>query len=565
MSLFGSIQLANNALRAQQIGLQVVGQNISNANTPGYIREQVVLSPAPTQQVGSLLLGLGVQVDGVVQIIDNFLEERLRGASSERANTSAQEEAFVQLEGLIGELGDTDLSTSLTNFFNSVSEVLNQPESVAVRNLAVLRGQTLSDDVSLLGGRVANLREDINDRVQEHAKNINELTETIRKLNIQIAATEGGDVSKSDAVGLRDQRLNALTALSEIVDIRVVEQASGTVNVSVGGEFLVADGNRRQVYAASTTDRGQAIAEVRFADTDSQVNVASGELSGLLAARDHLLGGFLDQLDDFAATLAFEFNKIFSSGQGLSGYQSVTAEFAVDAIDAPLDEAGLPFTPSNGSFDILVKDQETGITETTNIRVDLNGLNGDSSLQEIVAQLNAVNGVTATIGADRVVSIVSDSSDQEFAFGADTSGLLAALGINTFFTGSGSGSLNVAQALKNDPGKFAASSGGIATDTANAERLAGFFDRPLESQNNDSLSTLYGRLTGGVTQGSAVARNVAEGASVFESSLAGQKLATSGVNLDEEIVRMIQYQRAFQMTARYISELDELLQILINL
>ncbi|MEX1223809.1 MAG: flagellar basal body rod C-terminal domain-containing protein, partial [Pirellulales bacterium] len=436
---------------------------------------------------------------------------------------------------------------------------------VAVRNLAVLRGQTLSDDVSRLGGRVANLREDINDRVQEHAKNINELTETIRKLNIQIAATEGGDVSKSDAVGLRDQRLNALTALSEIVDIRVVEQASGTVNVSVGGEFLVADGNRRQVYAASTTDRGQAIAEVRFADTDSQVNVASGELSGLLAARDHLLGGFLDQLDDFAATLAFEFNKIFSSGQGLSGYQSVTAEFAVDAIDAPLDEAGLPFTPSNGSFDILVKDQETGITETTNIRVDLNGLNGDSSLQEIVSQLNAVNGVTATINADRVVSIVSDSSDQEFAFGADTSGLLAALGINTFFTGSGSGSLNVAQALKNDPGKFAASSGGIATDTANAERLAGFFDRPLESQNNDSLSTLYGRLTGGVTQGSAVARNVAEGASVFESSLAGQKLATSGVNLDEEIVRMIQYQRAFQMTARYISELDKLLQILINL
>ncbi|MEX1223551.1 MAG: flagellar basal body protein, partial [Pirellulales bacterium] len=147
MSLFGSIQLANNALRAQQIGLQVVGQNISNANTPGYIREQVVLSPAPTQQVGSLLLGLGVQVDGVVQIIDNFLEERLRGASSERANTSAQEEAYVQLEGLIGELGDTDLSTSLTNFFNSVAEVLNQPESVAVRNLAVLRGQTLSDDV----------------------------------------------------------------------------------------------------------------------------------------------------------------------------------------------------------------------------------------------------------------------------------------------------------------------------------------------------------------------------------------------------------------------------------
>jgi len=64
MSLFSSIQLASNALNAAQIGLQVAGNNIANADTPGYIRQQVVLSPAPTQQYGGLLLGLGVQVEG---------------------------------------------------------------------------------------------------------------------------------------------------------------------------------------------------------------------------------------------------------------------------------------------------------------------------------------------------------------------------------------------------------------------------------------------------------------------------------------------------------------------
>ncbi|MEX0586963.1 MAG: flagellar basal body protein, partial [Pirellulales bacterium] len=113
MSLFSSIQLANNALRAQQIGLQVTGQNIANANTPGYIREEVVLTPARTQRVGSLNLGLGVQVSGVIQKIDRFLENRLRNASSDRAAGEVQQETFAQLEGLIGELGDTDLSTSL--------------------------------------------------------------------------------------------------------------------------------------------------------------------------------------------------------------------------------------------------------------------------------------------------------------------------------------------------------------------------------------------------------------------------------------------------------------------
>ena len=85
MSLFGSIQMASNTLRAMQIGLQVVGQNVANANTPGYIREEVIFNPAATQKYGSLRLGMGVEVSAVVQKIDRFLESRLRGAMSERA------------------------------------------------------------------------------------------------------------------------------------------------------------------------------------------------------------------------------------------------------------------------------------------------------------------------------------------------------------------------------------------------------------------------------------------------------------------------------------------------
>src|SRR5690348_4399401 len=114
MSLFSSIQLANNSLRAMQVGLQVVGQNIANANTPGYIREEVALTPAPTQRNGNLLLGLGVQVTAIVQKIDHFVEERLRGSTSDRVSAETQEQTFQQLEGLLAELGDSDLSTSMT-------------------------------------------------------------------------------------------------------------------------------------------------------------------------------------------------------------------------------------------------------------------------------------------------------------------------------------------------------------------------------------------------------------------------------------------------------------------
>src|SRR5690606_25061482 len=78
MSLFSTLQLTSNALQAHQIGLQVAGQNIANVNTPGYSRAEVNLIPASTQRVGKLLLGLGVEVDSIVQKTDTHLNERLR-------------------------------------------------------------------------------------------------------------------------------------------------------------------------------------------------------------------------------------------------------------------------------------------------------------------------------------------------------------------------------------------------------------------------------------------------------------------------------------------------------
>src|SRR5215210_5796776 len=98
MSLFSSLQIANNALVAQQLGLQVTGNNVANANTPGYIREQLVLRPAPTQYHGGLLLGMGVEVEAVIQRTDRFLEERLRRSGADLANGEAQEAAYTEIE-----------------------------------------------------------------------------------------------------------------------------------------------------------------------------------------------------------------------------------------------------------------------------------------------------------------------------------------------------------------------------------------------------------------------------------------------------------------------------------
>ncbi len=565
MSVYGSIRMAANSLRANQIAMQVVGQNLANANTEGYIREEVVLSPAPTQRLGGLLLGMGVEVEAVIQKIDNFLEERLRGSVSERSSNSVKEDAYLQLETMINELGDTDLSTRLNDFFSAVSEVLNQPESVSVRNLAVLQAATLANDMNRLSERVQGLRSDLNDRVTAMADRINRLIEEIRTLNVRITQTEGGDISKSDAVGLRDQRLKALENLAELIEIRVTEQTSGSVVVYAGGDFLVYDGVSRPVEVVLDNDRGLTIADLQISETDSVLGTAGGELRGLTAARDEILGGFLDRLDDFARTLVFEFNKIYSSGQGLQGFERLTSEFSVDNTGLPLNRAGLKYTPTNGSFQVLVRSKSTGLTETNEILVDLNGLGRDLTLEGLSQKLDAIDGIHARTTSYGNLEIWAESEDQEFAFARDTSGLLASLGVNTFFGGWSARSMGVNQAVKDNPALFAASQGGIGADTENAVVLAQFYDYPLESEGGTTLEILYDRLMGETTQGSTVARAMAEGARIFEQTLRGQKLATSGVAVDEETIRLMAYQRSFQASARYIKVLEELLATIVSL
>jgi len=565
MSLFSSINQANNSLKAAQVGLQVVGQNIANASTPGYSREEVVLTPAPTQKTGGLLLGLGVQVRAVVQKVDKFLDQRLRSATSDRVGAEVQQQTYRTLESLMGELGKTDLSTSLTSFFGSLNDVVNQPEDVLVRGLAVEKGATLAQDIKRLDSRVRDERSNLNARVVGLADDVNRLTDEIRSLNVRIATAEGGDVSASDAVGLRDQRYLALQNLAKLVDIKVTEQDSGTLTVFVGGEYLVFGGQQRAVQVVSTNDRGTTVAEVQLADSQSPLNVTGGELGGLLAARDSVLGGFLDGLDQFTQTLVFELNKIHTSGQGITGYGSLTSEFGVDNTTAPLDEAGLPFVPANGTFQVLVQDKQTGKTKTELIPIALDGLDSDTTLTGLAASFDAIDGISAQITSVGKLKLTSDSANSQFAFADDTSGVLAALGINTFFGGSTALDVHVQNGLLDDPSKLAVSRGGIGEDSANAVKLAAFADQPLESQGGVSALVLHERLVGKVTQGSAVAGSVAEGFRAFEQTLDGQRLATSGVNLDEEAVKMITLQRTYQATARYIATLSDLLDVLVNL
>jgi flagellar hook-associated protein 1 FlgK len=569
MGLFGAIQMGGNTLRAMQIGLQVVGNNIANANTPGYVRQEAIYVPAPVQKVGGLILGTGVLVDGIVQKLDRFVQERLIGARGDRAGTEVQEQVYRDLEVLLNELSEeVDLSSSLTGFFNAIDEVMKDPGNVATRNLAVEKGNALAQNIVSVHNRAFSLQRELDQRITAVADEINTLSEQIRLLNIQIASTEGGNSSPSEAAGLRVQRQNAVDRLSELVGITVNEQPSGGLAISVGGEFLVFEGQRRDVEIGATNETGLAHGFVQFADTDAALTTSAGELSGLYLGRDEIIESFLTRLDDLAGTLAFEFNKVYSQGQGLVGFQELTSVEGVSDPDAALDAAGLAFTPISGAFDLVISSRSGAqLTQTQTILIDLDGLDDDTTLSDLAAQLDAIDGLSASVTSRGELQLSSESNDLEFSFSGDTSGVLAALGLNTFFTGSTAATLGVNGELRgiSNAARFAASLGGVGNDADNAERLAAFLDEPLESAGNASLADLYNELLNEVTQGSSIARSMAEGFRVFEGTLEGKLQAVSGVSIDEEAIKMITLQRIYQASARYIQAVTELLDLLVDL
>ncbi|MEN1678682.1 MAG: flagellar hook-associated protein FlgK [Planctomycetota bacterium] len=575
MSLFGSIQLGGNTLQAMQIGLQVVGNNIANANTTGFIREEVLYSPAPVQEIGGLTLGLGVEIDAIVQKSDSFLNDRLRGAGADRASADVQRDALNSLETLIGELTDTDISTSLTSFFGAIVEISNgDGDTNSLRNLAIGSGETLTADIRRLSTRAFDLRSEYDTRISLSAADINLYAEEVRALNLRIVNIEAGGALGSDAGALRTERDNALAKLSELLDVQVTEQPSGAVNVAVGGESLIFEGVRREVQVSESQDgSGETTSTLRFADNNGSITTTGGEVEGLLEARDTIVGGFLDTLDNFAALLASEFNKLYSQGQGAVGFDSLTSTEAVVDASASLDEAGLPVALTSGSFQLLVYNPDEGSTKTTDITIDLDGLDGDTTLNSLAADLNAVDGVSASVNAAGRLVITADSSDVQFSFAGDEaneSGVLAALGLNTFFTGSTARSIAVNTELTDGPAaaaKFAASLSGVGEggDFANALRLSEFASRPLDAADGASLNSTYDQMINEIAQQATIAGSVADGLSSFEATLLGEQQALSGVNLDEEAIEMITLQRTYQASARFIQTVSDLLDVLVNL
>ncbi|MBI4585796.1 MAG: flagellar hook-associated protein FlgK [Planctomycetes bacterium] len=570
-SIFTSLKVAGSALHAASAAVRTVGHNIANGGNEDYNRQRVNLVANQPDVLGNLQIGNGVELKRIERILDQRVETLLRDARSAFSMLHAKDRALERLEQIFNELDGTGLSSAISKFFDAAADLANNPADIPTRQVFISTAQTLAGVFRSQDREIHDFRKDLNFQVEETVNRVNELTRSIADLNEKILGVEKGGVAIGTANDLRDQRDALTKQLADLVDIKVVETSTGVYNISHGSEFLV-EGQTAQTLELDTgAEEGVPISEVRFSGSGRIYSGNGGALKGLLEARDTIAVKYLDEINALASGIILEVNKVHTGGEGLIGWSDLRSSEAVESINAALNEAGLPFTPRTGSFDLRVRDTVTGLVKNYNLRVDLDGLNGDdTSLQDLADSIDAQAGadfpeLEASITLDNRLRIRSSSDRITFSFANDNSYVLSGLGVAGFFTGSDATDIAVSSDITGDPRLVAAGQGDGPLDPRNILAISALRNTPLLGDDSQTFEEFYQRTVGLLGIERRETKNRLENQGVIKEHLENERAAISGVNVDEESIELIKYQRMFQGAARYLSVVDTMLDSLLDI
>ncbi|MHC4809107.1 MAG: flagellar basal body rod C-terminal domain-containing protein, partial [Planctomycetota bacterium] len=269
--------------------------------------------------------------------------------------------------------------------------------------------------------------------------------------------------------------------------------------------------------------------------------------------------------DFFANALISEVNRVHASGQAQipsSRYEGSVRVFLPDE-NLNFADVGLPNRVENGSFMVHVTHEATG--QRVAQRVDVNG--NATSLNQLVSEINTAMGggnAAATISADGRL-ILEAAAGYALSFSDDTSGALAALGINTFFVGDSAANIDVSEEIRASPGRLAVARDHVPGSNGTALAMAKLQDEPIDSLGGLSLRGHWQDQVNQLAVRTSQAGTDVETTSLVRESLDAQFQAVSGVSVDEETISMLTYQRQFQAASRFIATIDEAMQELLRL
>jgi flagellar hook-associated protein 1 FlgK len=560
-SLNSALNMGSRAMSASQRAVTTAGHNIANQNTEGFSRQQQSTQTAFPQPNG---IGNGTEPSPTTRVFDRFVQRKIVQETPRSGVFTTREEFFSKLELVFSEMSDSGLHRAMNDFWNSWSQLANQPESDVVRTRVRDQGDTLATRFRERHAQLQSLRKEADARIQGAVNQINNLAQQVKELNRQIYSYE---ISGHQANDARDARELAVEKLSKLVDVNMIENSNGRTSVIIGRDWTLVEGD--QVFELDATLRGGEAGMVSIdgiATHDHRRDLTrsfrGGQMTELIQMRDETIVGYMNQLDELAFGVATKVNQPHATGTGISSATDLLK--SAYALTPEARAQPMPFL-QDGVFQLHLVDRDNSILETYEIEVQA----GVDSLEDIVKRINQTvndpNLLAASIGEDGSMFLES-GQPRRFIFGDDQTAITQVMGFNSFFeTLKGAADLRISPRILEDPNAISTGRDLIPGDNQVALAIAKLQNQPTMRDETVTFGEYYNSILGDI--GLKVQRNQVEKAQ--QDNMVQQfreiRSSISAVNMDEELADMIQHQKAYEASARYVSTVDEMMQTLINM
>ncbi len=308
-NLGSSLGIGLTGLQVSQAAISVIGHNIANVNTPGYSQENAVIATNPPVTFGNIQFGTGATVTGVQALRDQFLNLQLTQALSSQSGAQTRYEGVESVASAFTDDGTTGLSSQIQGFFSSLSTLAGTPESASARQAVLGQAQTMINEFQsayqVLAQQAASANQQVGSQVQE----VNTLTSQIATLNAQISS----QVDPSAANDAIDQRQELTDQLGQLVGIQVSTNNNNQYQITLdsGAATLVSGGTAYQMSAtpdAGNNNNYQVTVATGNLNIDVTDQIQGGSLGADMDLRDHILPGYMNQLNYIAGSLASQVN-----------------------------------------------------------------------------------------------------------------------------------------------------------------------------------------------------------------------------------------------------------------
>jgi len=395
--LFDSLTMGARSLQAQQFGINITGQNISNVNTAGYSRRRTDFAEVPMPAGG------GVEVEGVRSIRDSLLERRLLAQVPLGTYDATVADALAVVETSLGRSGDT-LDARLTEFFDAFAELAESPTSAVARREVQVAGEALASSFNETASRLESNRTDADVRLRNTVDEINTIATRVAEINAALPAAN----ASQGGLTLRDEQAALLRRLAELSSVGTIGREDGGVDVTIGnGRALVVGANAYEIEAVSTAPAGYAALMAGEFDITSEVT--GGTVGGLLHVRDSAIPSYLASLDALASQTAASVNGQHATGFDLNGAAGGSFfSYSAPPLGVSGAAAGLRVDPAIVADNSLIA--AAGVA-----------LPGDNAAARAIAALRnqrVLNGNTATLSDGWGNIVYSVGSDAQGAVNA---------------------------------------------------------------------------------------------------------------------------------------------------